>query len=187
MIFQIYKNGDDIQLSIRPKNSVANIFIGSCNKKTNKIFEDSFDNFKDWEKQLLALDINIESMPETYALLILHLKEEKKATINAQRDSNKLRSVLCKIGENDHYFQRDIKAELVWKTAKKSGKTYKWITEGNEIVTLSVSDIESICNHIDLRDTIEHLQARKRKNAVNLLTTAEEVEAYDITTLHDME
>jgi hypothetical protein len=187
MIFQIYKNGNDIQLFIRPKNSVTNIFIGSCNKKTNKIFEDSFDNFKDWNERLLSLGINIKFMPEAYALLISYLKEEKKSEINAQRDVNVSRSVLCKIGGNDHYFQRDIKAQLVWKTAKKSGTTYKWITEGNEIVTLSVSDIESICNHIDLRDTIEHLQARKRKDAVNLLTTVEEVEAYDITTLYDME
>jgi hypothetical protein len=181
MIFQIYKNGEEILLSLRPKNSQVNIFIASCNKITDKDFQEIFENFNDWEKQLLALDINIESMPETYALLISYLKEEKKSEINAQRDVNMSRSVLCKINGVEHYFQRDLKAELSWKTTKNINRTYEWITEGNKIVTLSVSNIESICNHIDLRDTTESIQARKRKDALLILEAAKEIESFNIT------
>jgi len=180
MIFQIYKNGDDIQIFIRPKNSVVNIFIGSCNKKTNEIFEDSFDNFKAWNDQLVKIGVKLKSIPEAYELLISNLKAEKKAEINSQKETNISRSVLCKLGGIDHYFQRDVKAELSWKSAKKSGKTYQWVTEGNTIVVLSELDIESICNHIDDRDTTESIQARKRKDALLLLKDAQAIEAFDI-------
>lgn len=181
MIFQIYKNGDDIQLSIRPKNSIVNLFIGSCNKKTDENFTDNFDNFKDWNAQLVKMGIEIKSIPQAYELLISNLKDEKKAEINSQKETNLSRSVLYKLGGIEHYFQRDVKAELSWTRVKKSGKTYQWITEGNKIVVLSEEAIESICNHIEYRDTTESIQARKRKDALLLLKDAQEIEAFDIT------
>jgi len=110
-------------------------------------------------------------------------KEKKKTAINNQRDLEIKKDILHSIDNKDYYFQRDIVSQLAFINAIQSLSDVAiedWITSDNTIVDINKADLISICNHIRLRDSQEIVQARKRKDAVELLETIEEVEAYDI-------
>lgn len=118
---------------------------------------------------------------ESEAILI-EAKELKKIEINSQRDNIKSKNLFHKVGDEDHYFQRDIISNLAFLNAI-SGDTavVGWVTAENKIIDISKSELISICDHIRNRDTRETILARKRKDLLETITTLEEVEAFDIT------
>ena len=121
----------------------------------------------------------------------LELSEKKLAKcreINAQRDSNISKNVAHEVQGQTYSFQRSITSQLAWINAVESMEDIaleNWVTADNQIISLSKQDLISICRHIRFRDTTEVTQARKRKDAVNALSSIEEVESYDITQIYD--
>jgi hypothetical protein len=115
-------------------------------------------------------------------------KENKKAEINKQRDLARDKDISHTVNGKIYKFQRDIVDQLAFINSIVSMTDTAvdgWVTSDNSIVDLSKSDLISICNHIRLRDGNEVKQARKRKDAVNALTTISEVENYDINTVYE--
>jgi hypothetical protein len=116
-------------------------------------------------------------------------KLSKKEAINAQRDSNMAKNTLHRVNGKDHYFQRNVSSNLAWLNTIDSSTDIavtNWITADNCIVDLTKADLISICSHIRDRDTMEVIQARKRKDAIKALTTVKAVESYDITTIYEI-
>ena len=69
----------------------------------------------------------------------------------------------------------------------EDGSTREWgcRCEGEKvIITLTKSDLLSLANHYEQRKNAEYNQCDKRRSTVDALTTIEEVEAYDITTVY---
>lgn len=122
---------------------------------------------------------------------IVKLNEAKKTKcekINSQRDSNISKNVAHEVQGQTYSFQRSITSQLAWVNAVESMEDIaleNWVTADNQIISLSKQDLISICRHIRLRDTTETIQARKRKDAVNALSSIEEVESFDITQIYD--
>lgn len=124
---------------------------------------------------------------------ILDLKEtkdKKELEIDSKRDAELAKNILQRINNVDCYFQRDIASNLAWHNAIQGMKSDDvlglWVVADNSIVEVKKSDFINICAHIQERDTREIIQARLRKNAVNALTTIEEVEAFDITQVFEV-
>lgn len=119
--------------------------------------------------------------------LLEKAKSTKIAQINAQRDANMAKNTLHRVDGKDHYFQRNVAANLAWLNTIDGSDDIavtNWITADNCIVDLTKADLVSICSHIRDRDTMEVIQARKRKDAVKLLTSVKKVESYDITQVY---
>lgn len=60
------------------------------------------------------------------------------------------------------------------------GATRGWTDATGERLELDIDDFKSLRNHLLFRDDQEHTQARRKIDAINALTTIEEVEAFDI-------
>jgi len=117
--------------------------------------------------------------------LLANAKATKKAEINALRDVNNSINLKHTIKKNtpeesEHYFQRGITSKLALALASSSDTITEWVDANNIIVELTKDEVIAICAHISSRDTTEVKLARKRKDAVQVLTTIEEVKAFDI-------
>ena len=124
----------------------------------------------------------------TESELLQKVKDSKIQEINKQRDVNLNKNVSQTINGAIYQFQRSITSQLAWVNAVESMEDIaleNWVTADNQIISLSKQDLISICCHIRFRDTTEVTQARKRKDAVNALSSIEEVESYDITQIYD--
>ena len=111
------------------------------------------------------------------------VKEAKKAEINAQRDTNINKPIFHSQQGKDHYLKRSIASELSWLYAGNQETDSEWITEDNQIITITKWNFRNISIHLGKRDTQEFILARKRKNEVEKLTSIEAVRAYDITSI----
>ena len=123
------------------------------------------------------------------AELLQKVKDSKKEAINVQRDTNMAKNTLHRVAGKDHYFQRNVSANLAWLNTIDSSDNIavtNWVTADNSIVDLTKTDLISICSHIRDRDTMEVIQARKRKDAVLALTSIKKVESYDITQIYEI-
>jgi hypothetical protein len=59
--------------------------------------------------------------------------------------------------------------------------TREWTDASGTILNLTISDFQSLLDHLEARDKTEFRLCNLRKAAVDALTTIEEVEAFDIT------
>jgi hypothetical protein len=110
------------------------------------------------------------------------VREIKKAEINAQRNRNMSASVLHTKNGVDHYLQSNVLSRISWLENGNKDIETEWVTDENEIITITKSDFKSISKRLGVRDTQEAVLGRKRKDAVEKLITVEAIEAYDITT-----
>jgi hypothetical protein len=69
--------------------------------------------------------------------LIQEAKEAKKAEINAQRDANINKPIFHSQQGKDHYLKRSIASELSWLYAGNQETDSEWITEDNQIITIT--------------------------------------------------
>lgn len=111
-------------------------------------------------------------------------KDKKKAAINAQRDTNVAKDEGYTINGTRYYFQKSITSQLNFINTIVSGDDiaiYGWITADNIIIDITKNDLIGICRHIQVTDSLEYIQARKRKDAVMALNSISAVEDFDIT------
>lgn len=150
---------------------------------------------EDYES-LIWYDDNTVSKPSKQDLqdmwddvLLIIAKNEVIKQINAKRDLALSKDVLGIAEGKQHYFQRNLTAEIAWLNNRiLSGDiildedivTESWITSTNEIVSLTKSELIHICSHLRDRDNLLRTQARKHKDRVLALTTLEQIANYDI-------
>lgn len=125
------------------------------------------------------------TLDEINSYLLAEAIDTKKAEINTQRDEALLTDITIGLqnGDNvelqvskDIFFvlQSMISAEL---------NDIGWVLKDNSIVEFKQADFITFRDNLLLRND-EIIQARKRKDFIMTLRNAEEVEAYDITTVH---
>jgi len=130
-------------------------------------------------------------------LSLINAKKDKISKINNQRDSRLIQNTPQTLnvyqGTNlvSKQFQVNPACYAQWnariklleerKASGEQNPTYPWIALDNEIYDLTLNDFKSLLSHLVDRENTEHIQARLRKDAVNVLTTIQEVEAFDIT------
>ena len=117
--------------------------------------------------------------------LLANAKKVKCQEINNQRDSLTNRPVSLTISGTRHTFDTGIESRLnIANTyiALGSSDTIEWVTEENRIIDLTPTQVLQICTIIMNNKSSEVKLARRRKDAVNALTSVSAVEDYDITT-----
>jgi hypothetical protein len=126
------------------------------------------------------------------------VKDFKKQEINSLRDLNLTKTTPQTVGSNytleisgeNKIFQvpSNLKSELesrigYLKRQKVNGvnnPTATWIAEDNIICDLTIADFTALLDHVIYRTDFQFKQARLKKDALEALTTVEEIEAFDI-------
>lgn len=117
------------------------------------------------------------------------LKELKKKEIRKLRDSKFSEKILVKnIAGKDYYAATNPEINIFQAaTLMADSETRDWgcYCDGNkELVTLSKDELLSLARHYEQRKNTEYNLCDKRRAAIDAMTTIEEVEAYDITTVY---
>jgi hypothetical protein len=134
------------------------------------------------DKQMCVIDGVYQEFIKPDSELLKDAKAKKKSEINDQRNKNMSASVLYRKNGVDHYLQSNVLSRISWLENGNKDIETEWVTDENEIITITKSDFKSISKHLGARDTQEAVLGRKRKDAVEKLTNIKDVEKYDITT-----
>lgn len=148
------------------------------------------DYIKEWNVEGLEQPTPEELSALTSVCVLEEKKEQKKKEIDEARDKiiNKPyrhpEPINGKIREIDPKLVHHLNAATI--VAKKNPNYVKpWICEDNDagedgrpLPMLSIDLLENICCHINARNDIWHVEARKKKNEVDNLSTVSEVENY---------
>jgi len=161
------------------------------NTDTNEIITIAANSYESLSKNFRQAPYELASDSEKGVKILEEAKAAKKEEITKARNSEFAKPL--QVRSNPDVYLRPQPQVNIFLAAysMNDGATKEWAPcdkDGNmqdTEVAFTKEELVSASNHYEERKTTQYNQARRRCRAVDVLTTIEEVEAYDITTVYE--